>query len=124
MNIEEARAQFIPAVEEILDDCRLSDDLVDKDRFQIMMATIWGNAVLDPPRSGIEESDLPVLHDFFNEELNRVLGGDTTLTDVFEFLVSKSGRDAITRVSVTQRHKEFIIYFARLILMRDIKLEG
>ena len=39
MNIEEARAQFIPAVEEILDDCRF-DDLVDKDRFQIMMATI------------------------------------------------------------------------------------
>ena len=30
----------------------------------------------------------------------------------------------MTRVSVTQRHKEFIIYFARLILMRDIKLEG
>ena len=89
-----------------------------------MMATIWGNAVLDPPRSGIEESDLPVLHDFFNEELSRVLGGGTTLTDVFEFLVSKSGRDAMTRVSVTQRHKEFIIYFARLILMRDIKLEG
>ena len=52
MNIEEARAQFIPAVEEILDDCRLSDDLVDKDRFQIMMATIWGNAVLDPRAQG------------------------------------------------------------------------
>ena len=57
MNIEEARAQFIPAVEEILDACRLSSELVDKDRFQIMMATIWGNAVLAPPRSGIEESD-------------------------------------------------------------------
>jgi len=27
-------------------------------------------------------------------------------------------------VQVTQRHKEFIVYFARLILMRDIKLEG
>ena len=53
-----------------------------------------------------------------------MLGGGATLTDVFEFLVSKSGRDAMTRVSVTQRHKEFIIYFARLILMRDIKLEG
>jgi hypothetical protein len=88
------------------------------------MATIWGNAVLDPARSGIEEADLPVLHDFFNEELNRVLGGSATLTDVFEFLVSKAGRDAMTRVQVTQRHKEFIIYFARLILMREIKLEG
>ena len=64
------------------------------------------------------------MHDFFNEELNRVLGGSATLTDVFEFLVSKAGRDAMTRVQVTQRHKEFIIYFARLILMRDIKLEG
>jgi hypothetical protein len=124
MNIDQTREKFIPAIEEILEDCRLSDALVDKDRFQIMMATIWGNAVLDPAQSGIEEADLPVLHDFFNEELNRVLGGSATLTDVFEFLVSKAGRDAMTRVQVTQRHKEFINYFARLILMRDIKLEG
>ncbi|MGA1108833.1 MAG: hypothetical protein ACO3TX_09765 [Pseudomonadales bacterium] len=124
MDIDQTREKFIPAVEEILDDCRLSDALVDKDRFQIMMATIWGNAVLDPARSGIEEADLPVLHDFFNEELSRVVGEGATLTDVFEFLVSKAGRDAMTRVQVTQRHKEFIVYFARLILMRDIKLEG
>jgi hypothetical protein len=124
MNIDQTREKFIPAVEEILDDCRLSDALVDKDRFQIMMATIWGNAVLDPARSGIEEADLPVLHDFFIEELSRVVGAGSTLTDVFEFLVSKAGRDAMTRVQVTQRHKEFIVYFARLILMRDIKLEG
>lgn len=124
MDIDQTRERFIPAVEEILDDCRLSDALVDKDRFQIMMATIWGNAVLDPARSGIEEADLPVLHDFFNEELSRVVGAGSTLTDVFEFLVSKAGRDAMTRVQVTQRHKEFIVYFARLILMRDIKLEG
>jgi len=124
MDIDQTREKFIPAVEEILDDCRLSDALVDKDRFQIMMATIWGNAVLDPARSGIEEADLPVLHDFFNEELSRVVGAGSTLTDVCEFLVSKAGRDAMTRVQVTQRHKEFIVYFARLILMRDIKLEG
>lgn len=124
MDIVQAREKFVPAVEEILEDCRLSDALVDKDRFQIMMATIWGNAVLDPARSGIEEADLPVLHDFFNEELSRVMGRGATLTDVFEFLVSKAGRDAMTRVQVTQRHKEFIVYFARLILMRDIKLEG
>ena len=124
MDIDQTREKFIPAVEEILDDCRLSDALVDKDRLQIMMATIWGNAVLDPARSGIEEADLPVLHDFFNEELSRVVGAGATLTDVFEFLVSKAGRDAMTRVQVTQRHKEFIVYFARLILMRDIKLEG
>ncbi len=124
MDIDQTREKFIPAIEEILDDCRLSDALVDKDRFQIMMATIWGNAVLDPARSGIEEADLPVLHDFFNEELSRVVGVGATLTEVFEFLVSKAGRDAMTRVQVTQRHKEFIVYFARLILMRDIKLEG
>jgi len=124
MDIDQTREKFIPAVEEILDDCRLSDALVDKDRFQIMMATIWGNAVLDPARSGIEEADLPVLHDFFNEELSRVVGAGSTLTDVFEFLVSKAGRDAMTRVQVTQRHKEYIVYFERLFLMRDIKLEG
>ena len=80
MELSELRTRFIPVIEEILDQCRITDDLVDKERFQVYMATIWGNAVLDPERSGIEESDLSNLHDFFNEEIARVMGEGANVT--------------------------------------------
>ena len=64
MPIEEMRSRFAPAVEEIINRCQVSDEFLDKEKFQVMVATIWGNAVLDPDRSGIDESDLPDLHDF------------------------------------------------------------
>ena len=120
MNLEEARQMFVPAVEEILDECRLVDEFVDKEKFQVMIATIWGNAVLEPERSGITEDDLPVLHDFLNEELDRVVGKKETLITTFEFLVSKKGQDSLIRQQTSQRHREFIQYFARLILQREI----
>ena len=120
MNLEEARQKFVPAVEEILDECRLVDEFVDKEKFQVMIATIWGNAVLEPERSGITEDDLPVLHDFLNEELDRVVGKKETLITTFEFLVSKKGQDSLIRQQTSQRHREFIQYFAGLILQREI----
>ena len=120
MNLEEARQKFVPAVEEILDECRLVDEFVDKEKFQVMIATIWGNAVLEPERSGITEHDLPVLHDFLNEELDRVVGKEETLITTFEFLVSKKGQDSLIRQQTSQRHREFIQYFARLMLQREI----
>ena len=119
MNIEEARAQFIPAVEEILDDCRLSDDLVDKDRFQIMMATIWGNAVLEPERTGIQDSDLETLHDYLSEEIQRVVGPDEDLSSCYRYLMSQEGVDSMTRQQLSVRHKTFIRYFAQLVLQQE-----
>ena len=121
MKIEEARERFIPAVEEILDQCRLVDEFVDKEKFRMMIATIWGNAVLEPDRSGITEDDLPVLHDFLNEELNRVVGADENLMSTFEFLVSKKGADCMSRLQTSQNHREFLFYFARLILQREVE---
>ena len=121
MDLKEARTRFIPAVEEILDQCRLVDEFVDKEKFQVMIATIWGNAVLEPERSSITEADQPILHDFLNEELDRVVGEGQTLTGVFEYIVSKPGLDSLTRLQTTERHREFLFYFARLILQREVK---
>ncbi len=123
MELEEARQRFIPAVEEILELCRIVDEFVDKERFQVMIATIWGNAVLDTAKSGITSDELSVLHDFLNEELVRVLGEQQDITGAFEFIVSRRGQDSMTRLNISQRHKEFLLYFARLILQRDIKLD-
>ena len=123
MELEEARQRFIPAVEEILELCRIVDEFVDKERFQVMIATIWGNAVLDPAKSGITSDELSVLHDFLNEELVRVLGEQQDITGAFEFIVSRRGQDSMARLNISQRHNEFLLYFARLILQRDIKLD-
>jgi len=121
MELSELRLRFIPAIEEILDQCRITDDLVDKERFQVYMATIWGNAVLDPERSGIEVSDLSALHDFFNEEIERVLGEGATVTGCFDFIVSKEGDESMARLGTTNQHKEFLHYFAGLILNKEIQ---
>lgn len=116
MPIEEMRSRFTPAVEEIINRCQIADEFVDKEKFQVMIATVWGNAVLDPDRSGIDESDLPYLHDFLNEYIGELVGSGETLTNCYEFIVSKKGDDSLARQQVTANHKEFLHYFARLIL--------
>ena len=116
MQIEEMRSRFAPAVEEIINRCQITNEFLDKEKFQVMVATIWGNAVLDPERSGIDESDMPDLHDFLNEYIDELVGSGATLTNCYEFIVSKKGDDSLTRQQVTANHKEFLHYFARLIL--------
>ena len=118
MTLSDIRERFDPAIDEIVDQCRISDDFVDKEQFQVLIATIWGNAVLEPERSGIEESDLPDLHDFLNEHVSRVVGEGETITKCYEFITSKKGEDSLTRQQVTANHKEFLHYFARLILQK------
>ena len=120
MEITELRERFVPAIEEILDQCRISDDFVDIEMFQVYIATIWGNAVLEPHRSGIEEDDLSALHDFLNEEIARVVGEGGSVTSCYEFIVSKQGEESLERQGTSARHKEFLHYFARLILQKEL----
>ena len=107
---------FEPAIEEIIERCRITDEFVDKEQFRILIATVWGNAVLEPHRSGIDEADLEKLHDFLNEHVARVIGEGQTITSCYEWIMSKPGQDSLGRQQVTQSHREFLHYFARLIL--------
>lgn len=119
MDINEIRDRFQPAIQEIINASGIDDQFVDKDRFRVYVATVWGNAVLEPERSGITETDLPVLHDFLNEEMEAILGRGQTVTTCYEYLTSKLGEDCMTRLQVNQQHRDFIHYFARLILGPD-----
>ena len=119
MELIELRQRFIPAIEEILDQCRIAEGIVDKEKFQVFIATIWGNAVLEPERSGIEEKDLSSLHDFLNEEIARIVGEGADVTSCYEFIVSKKGEESLERQGTNTRHKEFLHYFARLILQKE-----
>lgn len=121
MELEEIRERFTPAIDEILDLCKITDDLLDKEKFQVYMATIWGNAVLEPNKSGMTEDDLETLHDFLNEEIETVVGKDSTITSCYDFIASKKGDESMARQQVTQRHRDFLYYFARLILGREVE---
>lgn len=116
MDIEEIRRRFTPAIREIIELCHVNEAFVDKDMFRVYIATIWGNAVLEPAKSGIEESELSLLHDFLNEEIVKVLGKGEDVTGCYEFIISQDGDDSLARLHVTPRHKEFLHYLARLIL--------
>lgn len=120
MTLEELHTMFTPAIDEIIDRCRISDEFVDKEKFQVMIATVWGNAVLEPGRSGLEEDDLEDLHDFLNEHVSRIVGPGEDVRACYEFIMSKAGEDSLTRQQVSANHKEFLHYFARLIL-QDVR---
>ncbi|HAK52504.1 MAG TPA: hypothetical protein DCM54_11470 [Gammaproteobacteria bacterium] len=122
MELNHLKERYSPAIEEILDQCKITDEFVDREKFQVYMATIWGNAVLDPERSGLEEGDLESLHDFLNEEIEKVVGPGETITSCYEFIVSKEGEESLTRQQVAQRHRDFLHHFARLILAREVDL--
>lgn len=122
MELANLRERFIPAIEEILSLCKITDDLIDKEKFQVYIATIWGNAVLNPEKSGLAEADLESLHDFLNEEIERIVGTGATITTCYDFIVSKKGDESMARQQVTQRHRDFLYYFSRLILGREIEI--
>ncbi|MFT4798876.1 MAG: hypothetical protein ACI9W1_002313 [Candidatus Azotimanducaceae bacterium] len=119
MDREEIRERFLPAIEEIVNASGVDEKFFDKERFHVYVVTVWGNAVLEPERSGITEHDLPALHDFLNEEIESLLGKGHTVTRCYEYLTSKAGEDAMTRLQVNQQHRDFVHYFARLILGSD-----
>ena len=115
MDINDVRDRFMPAVTEIIEQCRVTDDFIDKDMFRVYIATVWGNAVLEPDQNGIDESELSVLHDFLNEEIGKVLGKGQNIASCYGYIVSKDGEESLARLQVTARHREFLHYFARLI---------
>ena len=121
MELEDIRERFTPALEEILNLCKITDALLDKEKFQVYVATIWGNAVLEPEKSGLTEDDLETLHDFLNEEMETLVGKGSTVTSCYDFISSKNGDESMSRQQVTQRHRDFLYYFARLILGREVE---
>lgn len=122
MEPDDLRRRFTPAIDEILERCKVTEEMFDKERFQIFIATIWGNAVIEPERSGLNEDQLELLHDFLNEELERNVGKGTSIRSAYEFIIGKRGDESLTRLQITQRHREFLYHFARLILGREIEL--
>ncbi|MBX3707651.1 MAG: hypothetical protein KF911_13560 [Pseudomonadales bacterium] len=109
-------ARFGPALRELPRRARITDRLVDKDVYRILVATLWVNVVLDPDDVGLEEDELEGLHDLINRYIADVLGAGENLSSCFRYLNGKAGEQAMRAAQLTEQHRDLLLYFASMIL--------
>ena len=107
---------FEPVLTELREKAAVATSFIDKNFFQVSVATLWANVVLSPEDTGITEDDLPNLHDVLNEEIASVLGPDEDLKTVFRFISSKDGEKTMVEARLNQTHKDLLLYFSSMIL--------
>ena len=113
---EQLKEAFEPVLTELREKAAVAASFIDKNFFQVSVATLWANVVLSPEDTGITEDDLPNLHDVLNEEIASVLGPDEDLKTVFRFISSKDGEKTMVEARLNQTHKDLLLYFSSMIL--------
>ena len=113
---EHLKEAFEPVLTELREKAAVATSFIDKNFFQVSVATLWANVVLSPEDTGITEDDLPNLHDVLNEEIASVLGPDEDLKTVFRFISSKDGEKTMVEARLNQTHKDLLLYFSSMIL--------
>ena len=113
---EQLKEAFEPVLTELREKAAVATSFIDKNFFQVSVATLWANVVLSPEDTGITEDDLPNLHDVLNEEIASVLGTDEDLKTVFRFISSKDGEKTMVEARLNQTHKDLLLYFSSMIL--------
>ena len=119
MSRADLETAFGPVLSDISERSLVAERFVDKDLYRIYIATLWANVVLDPAEVGIGEDDLEDLHDIVNGRVADILGVDQSVRECFKFLNSKSGERAMQAASLTQNHKDLLLYFSSMILDPD-----
>ena len=110
---------FEPVFVDIRERSTVVERFIDRNLFRLYMATLWANVVLSPDEAGIEEDDLPTLHDLVVAELVDVIGIGTDLESVFRFISSKEGEKTMAEAKLNQTHKDLLQYFSSMILDPD-----
>ena len=116
LELTDLKYAFEPVFTDIRERSTVVERFVDRNLYQVYMATLWANVVLSPGEAGIGEDDLEALHDLVVEELAEVLGKSTNLNSVFEFISSKPGEQAMLEAKLNQTHKDLLQYFSSMIL--------
>ena len=119
MTEAELNARFSEVLDDIEQRSCVTDRFVDRDVYQLYMATLWANIVLNPADAGLEEGALEPLHAFLNQRITSVLGGESSVTECFRFVNSKAGEKAMKAAQLNQTHKELLLYFSSMILDPD-----
>ena len=94
----------------------IAERFLDKDRYQVIVATLWSNLVMNPEEAGLQESDLEAVHDTINAEIITDLGVDASLKSCFQFLTTKQGERAMLETKITGTHRDLLLYFSSMIL--------
>jgi hypothetical protein len=109
-------ARFAPVLDQLVHQATVAETIVDKDRYRILISTLWVNVVLDPDGAGVAERHLETLHDVFNHRIAEVLGPQESLTSCFRYLNGKAGEQAMKSARLTANHRDMLLYFASIIL--------
>jgi len=112
----ELATRFAPVLDELTERAAVTDGILDREAYRILVATLWVNVVLAPGDAGLEEADLEPLHDVLNRRIVEVLGAGETLTACFRYLDSKDGERAMKEARLTPNHRDMLLYFASIIL--------
>lgn len=119
MTPKELEYAFTPVLQDLEERSQVAERFINRELYQIYVGTLWANVVMNPEEVGLSEDSLPLLHDLLNDRLAAVLGAESSLHSCFTFLNSKAGENAMKEASLTQTHKELLLYFASMILDPD-----
>lgn len=110
---------FKPVFDDLVEQALVADAIVDKDRYRILVATLWMNVVLRPEHAGLDESHLEPLHDVLNRRIGQVLGAAESLRSCFYYLTGRDGERAMQAARLTPEHQDMLLFFASMILDPD-----
>ena len=116
LELTDLKYAFEPVFADIRERSTVVERFIDRNLYQVYMATLWANVVLSPGEAGIGEEDLEALHNLVVDELAEVLGKGTNLKTVFEFISSKPGEQVMLEAKLNQTHKDLLQYFSSMIL--------
>ncbi len=108
--------RFAPVLDDLLEQSAVTQGIIDRDFYRILICTLWVNVVLEPSDVDLNASDLEPLHDVLNGHIASVLGRDESLTACFRYLNGKQGEQAMKSARLTPNHRDMLLYFASIIL--------
>lgn len=112
---ELARA-LAPVLTEARDRATVADRFVDKNLFQLSLATLWANLVMSPSDLGFTEPELEPVYTLLSDAAAQVLGPDEDLRSCFAFINGKAGERAMAEARLNQPHRDMLLYFASMML--------
>ena len=119
MTEAEMHRRFNDVLRDIEEHACVTERFVDRDLYQLYVATLWANIVLNPGDAGLTEAELEPLHGYLNERIAAILGPDASVTECFRFVNSKAGERAMGQARLNQTHRELLLYFSSMILDPD-----
>lgn len=112
----ESELRLSAIFDEIRAQATVAETFLDRDKYQLLVCTMWANLVMNPEDAGLSEGDLEAVHDDMVVELSADLGSDATLKTCFQFLTTKTGEQAMQSHKIGSTHRDLLLYFSSMIL--------